>query len=260
MKFLKLFFILSLLAVFTGFTTFDVWGPTGHRATGKIAENHLSKRAKRKIDELLQGESLAFVSTHADQIKSDKKYNEFYSWHYVNMPLDGDYETAEKNPQGDLVTGINYCVKVLKDEKSSKEDKRFYLKMLVHLVGDLHQPMHIGQKEDKGGNTIQVQWFKKGTNLHRVWDENMIEEWNMSYLELASNAKDLSKEQIKAIQKGSVLDWVKDTHQITQKVYGSVEVGEDLRYRYSYEYFPVVREQLQKGGLRLAKILNEIFC
>ena len=260
MKILRLLFILPLLVVFVGFTTIDVWGPTGHRATGKIAENHLTNKAKRKTDKLLQGESLAFVSTYADEIKSDKKYNEFYSWHYINMPLDGDYETAEKNPKGDLVTGINHCVRVLKDENSSTVDKRFYLKMLVHLVGDLHQPMHIGQKEDKGGNSIQVQWFKRGTNLHRVWDENMIEEWKMSYLELANNTKDLSKEQIKAIQKGNVVDWVKDTHQITKKVYGSVEVGEDLRYRYSYDYFPVVREQLQKGGIRLAKILNEIFC
>ena len=161
----------------------DVWGPTGHRATGKIAENHLTKRAKRKIDKLLQGESLAFVSTYADEIKSDrKKYGKFYTWHYVNMPLDADYKDVEKNPKGDLITGIKECVKVLKDEKSSVEDKRFYLKMLVHLMGDLHQPLHIGQKEDKGGNTIQVQWHGRGSNLHRVWDENLINKWDMSYL------------------------------------------------------------------------------
>jgi len=239
----------------------DVWGATGHRATGKIAENHLTKKAKRKIDKLLQGESLAFVSTYADEIKSDrKKYGKFYTWHYVNMPLNAQYKDVDKNPKGDLITGIRECVKVLKDKKSSIEDKRFYLKMLVHLVGDLHQPMHIGQKEDKGGNTIQVQWHGKGTNLHRVWDENMISGWKMSYIELANNAKDLSKEQIKSLQKGDVIDWMKDTHKLTKKVYGSVKSGDKLRYRYSYDYFPIVREQLQKGGLRLAKLLNDIFC
>ncbi|WP_299159884.1 S1/P1 nuclease [uncultured Tenacibaculum sp.] len=238
----------------------DVWGPTGHRATGKIAENHLTKRAKRKIDKLLQGESLAFVSTYADEIKSDrKKYGKFYTWHYVNMPLDAHYKDVEKNPKGDLITGIKECVKVLKDENSSVEDKRFYLKMLVHLMGDLHQPLHIGQKEDKGGNTIQVQWHGRGSNLHRVWDENLINKWDMSYLELADNAKHLSKEQIKAVQNGDVIDWMKDTHKLTKRVYGSAKSGDKLRYRYSYDYFPVVREQLQKGGLRLAKLLNDIF-
>lgn len=250
---------LSFIWVLGAFATDDVWGPTGHRATGKIAEKHLTKKAKRAIDELLEGESLAFVSTYADEIKSDKNYRKFYPWHYVNMPLDGNYETAAKNPKGDLVTGIQHCIKVLKDKNASVDDKRFYLKMLVHLIGDLHQPMHIGQKEDKGGNTIQVQWHGRGSNLHRVWDENLIKKWDMSYVELADNAKHLSKHQIKALQAGSVLDWVKDTHNLTKKVYKSAKVGEKLGYRYSYVYFPIVRQQLQKGGLRLAKLLNDIF-
>ena len=238
----------------------DAWGPTGHRATGKIAEMHLTKKAKRKIDKLLKGESLAFVSTFADQIKSDRKYSKFYSWHYINMDLDENYADTKKNPKGDLVTGINKCIEVLKNKNSSEEDKVFYLKMLVHFVGDLHQPMHIGQREDKGGNTIQVQWFGRGTNLHSVWDSKMIEEWNMSYLELADNAQDLSKAQIKAIEKGTVVNWVDEVHQITKKVYGSVKKGQNLKYRYSYDYFATVRQQLQKGGIRLAKILNEIYC
>ena len=253
--------LLCILFLNTSFLTAlkPVWGPTGHRATGKIAEKHLSKKAQREIDKLLNGESLAFVSTFADQIKSDRKYNDFYTWHYLNMPLDSRYEDSEKNPKGDLVTGINKCISVLKDESSSQNDKAFYLKMLVHLVGDLHQPMHIGQAEDKGGNTIQVQWFGRGSNLHRVWDEDMISEWGMSYAELAANTQDLSKEQIKAIEKGTVIDWVHDTQKLSKIAYNSVEVGEKLRYRYSYDHFATVRSQLQKGGIRLAKILNELF-
>lgn len=239
----------------------EIWGPTGHRATGKIAENNLTKKAKRQINKLLQGESLAFVSTYADEIKSDReKFGKFYTWHYVNMPLDASYSNTQKNPKGDLITGIKECVAILKDDKSTVENKRFHLKMLVHLMGDLHQPLHIGQKEDKGGNSIQVQWHGKGSNLHRVWDENLINKWDMSYLELANNTKELSKKQIKTLQKGDVIDWMKDTHKLTKKVYKSAKSGDKLRYRYSYDYFPIVREQLQKGGLRLAKLLNEIFC
>lgn len=235
------------------------WGKNGHRATGEIAEKYLTKRAKKQIDKILKGQSLAFVSTFADEIKSDRKYNKFYSWHYINMDFDETYETAKKNPKGDLVTGIKKCVEVLKDKNSSEEDKEFYLKMLVHFVGDLHQPMHIGRREDKGGNTIQVQWFGRGTNLHRVWDENMIDEWDMSYLELANNAKNISKKQVEAIQKGSVVNWVDEVHEITKEVYKSVKVGENLRYRYSYDHFGLVRQQLQRGGIRLAKVLNDIF-
>lgn len=259
MKLVKIFYIFCLFVVFTGFKSKDVWGVTGHRATGEIAEKHLSKRAKRKIKKLLKGEGLAFVSTYADGIKSDEKYNKFYSWHYVNMPLDGNYNTAIKNSKGDLVTGIEHCVIVLKDEKSSIEEKQFYLKMLVHFLGDLHQPMHVGQKEDKGGNTIQLEWFNKGTNLHRVWDTDILSNWGMSYLELAMNTKELSEEEIKEIEKGTVIDWLQDTHKLTKKVYKSVKKGENLQYKYSYDYMPVVREQLQKGGIRLAKLLNDIF-
>ncbi|WP_299055535.1 S1/P1 nuclease [uncultured Polaribacter sp.] len=235
------------------------WGPTGHRTTGKIAEMHLTNKAKRKIDKLLQGQSLAFVSTYADEIKSDRSFSKYYPWHYVNMGLNETYATTEKNPKGDIVTGIDTCIKVLKDKNSSEADKVFHLKLLVHFVGDLHQPMHIGQREDKGGNTIQVQWFGKGTNLHAVWDSKMIEEWNMSYVELAENAKQLTKNEIKEIEKGSVVSWVDEIHEITKEVYASVKVGENLKYRYSYDHLATVRTQLQKGGIRLASILNDIF-
>ena len=235
------------------------WGKNGHRATGKIAEGHLTKKARKKIDKILKGQSLAFVSTFADEIKSNRKYDEYYSWHYINMGLDETYATATKNPKGDLVTGITKCISVLKNKNSSEKDKAFFLKMLVHFVGDLHQPMHIGRREDKGGNTIQLQWFGKGTNLHRVWDENMIDDFKMSYTDLAANTKKLSKAQIEAIQKGSIIDWVDEVHQITKKVYNSAKIGENLRYKYSYDYFDLVRDQLQIGGIRLAKILNDIF-
>jgi len=94
-----------------------VWGNTGHRAVGEIATKHLSKKVQRKIKELLNGQSLAMVSTFADDIKSDKKYNDFYTWHYVNLNDDETYQASKKNPKGDLVTGIEKCKQVLLDEK-----------------------------------------------------------------------------------------------------------------------------------------------
>ena len=199
------------------------------------------------------------VSTFGDDIKSDKRYNDFYTWHYVNMPFGVKYEDSEKNEKGDLVSGIEKCKQVLLDKNSSKDDKAFYLKLLVHLIGDLHQPMHVGRKEDKGGNTIQVQWFGSGTNLHSVWDSKMIDSFDMSYTELASNTSEISKEQVAELQKGTIVDWVNDTHKLTRQVYANVKPNDNLRYSYSYDNFETVRSQLQKGGIRLAKVLNDLF-
>lgn len=235
------------------------WGATGHRTVGEIANSYLKGKTKRKIEALLQGKSLALVSTFGDDIKSDKRYNKFYTWHYVNMPFGTKYEDSEKNPTGDLVTGIEKCKSVILDENASKEDKVFYLKMLVHLIGDLHQPMHVGRKEDKGGNTVQVQWFGKGANLHSVWDSKMIEHYNMTYTELANNSNEISKEQVALIQQGTVVDWANETQTFAVKAYASTEIGDNLRYEYMYNNFETVRSQLQKGGIRLAKVLNDLF-
>ena len=257
----QVFFIFILLLSITQINANNnpIWGSVGHRTVGAIAEKHLTRKAKKQINKILQNESLAFVSTFGDEIKSDNRYREFYTWHYVNFPFNTKYEDSNKNPKGDIVTGINKCIAVLKDKNTSKEDQVFYLKFLVHLIGDLHQPLHVGKSEDKGGNDFQVQWHKKGTNLHRVWDSNMITSWNMSYTELANSARDLNKQQIEAIKKGTVLDWTYETQKLAIQVYNSAKIGEKLSYKYSYEHFGTVRSQLQKSGIRLAKILNDIY-
>jgi len=258
---MKYFFsiIITLLIFLNINATTPKWGPTGHRTLTKVANNHLKRKVKRKINKLLNGESLMFISTYADEIKSDKKYRKFSSWHYVNFPFGSTYQESKKSKYGDLAVGIETCMKILKDKNSTNEDKVFYLKMLVHLIGDLHQPMHIGIKEDRGGNDIQVQWHGRGTNLHHVWDEDIINKWDMSYRELADNLHHLSKEQVKDIQKGTVIDWINETRNETIKIYNSTKKGDKLSWKYSYNNFPTVRKQLQKGGLRLAKILNEVF-
>jgi hypothetical protein len=257
----KLVYYLLILFICSSFSSSSpvIWGATGHRAVGEIATDHLKPRTKRKIKKLLNGKSLAFVSTFADEIKSDSLYNKFYTWHFINMPFDSDYKSSIKNPNGDLVTGINYCMQIISDKNSSDDDKVFYLKMLVHFIGDLHQPMHIGLEEDRGGNDFKLQWHYEDSNLHRVWDSDMIEKFDMGYLEIAKNADVLSKQQIAAIEEGTVIDWVNETHELSRKVYASAKADENLRYRYSYKNFKTVRDQLQIAGIRLAKVLNDLF-
>lgn len=254
--------LLLLLLLISNFSlkasTPPIWGQMGHRVVGAVADDYLKGHTKRQLKKLLNHQSLAAVSTFADEIKTDKRYDEFKAWHYLNMPLDGTYDASEKNPEGDLVTGIAYCKSVISDKNTSDDDKAFYLKLLIHLIGDLHQPFHIGLKEDRGGNDFHVQWQSRESNMHKVWDTQMIESYGMSYSELAQNLDYLTKTEIKAIQNGTISDWISETHQLTKAVYASAEKGENLRNAYSYQYFDIARQQLQKAGIRLAVILNEI--
>lgn len=235
------------------------WGKTGHRVVGEVASQYLTPKAKKEINKLLDGQSLALVANFADDIKSDKRFREVDPWHYVNMSLDKHYGEETVNDKGDIYTAIEKCLVVLRDDKASKDDCAFYLKLLVHFIGDLHQPLHVGRSEDKGGNDIQVQWFNSGTNLHAVWDSRMIDSFGMSYTEMKENMPVLSKKEVKAVQEGTVLDWMHESQALAKEVYGSAQIGEKLGYQYMYAYFNTANVQLQRGGIRLAKVLNELF-
>ncbi|MDX1315298.1 MAG: S1/P1 nuclease [Eudoraea sp.] len=256
---MKRVLILLLLTATMTYGNADIWGKTGHRVVGEVAQKYLTGKAKRKIRKLLKGQTLAEVSVYADDIKSDRAYDQFMTWHYVNFEPDQEYGDAEPNPNGDVVMGILRCKAILEDESRSEEDRIFYLKMLVHLVGDLHQPMHAGRAGDRGGNDIQIQWFGSGSNLHRLWDTNMINNFGMSYTELTNKVDKLNRKERLALAQGDVYSWVEESQDIANELYDSVEVGEKLGYSYSYKYWPIVEQQLLKGGVRLAEVLNDIF-
>ena len=98
-----------------------IWGKTGHRVTGQIAQNYLTGKAKRALNDLLDGHSLAFVSTFADDIKADRSYSKYSAWHYVNYPLGMDYVDSEKSEYGDIMTAIEECIQKVKDENNTRE-------------------------------------------------------------------------------------------------------------------------------------------
>ncbi len=252
-------YLIILLVLLISFTAqADDWGKTGHRATGEIAEQYLNRKARKAIAALLDGESLALVSTFADDIKSDKQYRAYGPQHYVNIPFDKTYDTHPHSEKGDIIIGIDNCITILKSDTATKEEKAFQLRMLVHFIGDLHQPLHTGLSEDKGGNDFQVRWYKDGTNLHRVWDTQMIESYGMSYSELAVNMPQLSKKERKTMASGTHRDWLEDSRDVVKDIYANTTVGDKLGYRYMYDYFDVLKGQLQKGGVRLAALLNEV--
>ncbi len=240
------------------FAKADEWGPTGHRVIGEIAQKHLNKKAEKKVRKLLNGHSLAYVSNYMDEIKSDRNYDLYKPWHYVNYPFDQNYAQSKKSSDGDIITAIETCIAKLKNPNTIENEQIMYLKFLVHLVGDLHQPLHIGLEDDKGGNDFQVRWFNNGSNLHRVWDSDMIESYNMSYTELSSNILE-GEIYREANTLGTITEWADKMHQFTASLYDDVKIGDKLGYNYSYDHFKEVQNQLYLSGIRLAKILNKIY-
>ena len=250
-------YIFSLLYLLT-FKPVD-WGQTGHRVVGELAERYLSAKAKTAIDELLDGASLAEVSTYGDEIKSNPKYRKLNPWHYVNLSSDESYASAPKNPKGDVVIAIKKCISVIEDTNQPKNERAFYLKLLVHFVGDLHQPMHVGRKTDRGGNDIRIQWLKKTSNLHRLWDSHLIDSRSMSVLEWTNNIDQISSTEMKRITKVPIEKWISESHILAKIIYNSALPNSKLDQQYLDRYLPILELQLQRGGVRLASILNKIF-
>ena len=234
------------------------WGQNGHRAVGLIAEQHLKKKAKKKVMKILKDNSLAEVSVWMDDIKSDKAYDHTHDWHWVTIPAGMKYEQTEKNPNGDIIMKIEELVRALKDDDLSEKQQQEYLKYLVHLVGDLHQPLHVGKEGDSGGNAVKLQWFGQPSNLHRVWDSDMIDGKNLSFSELAYFVGTPDKDQVKQWQSTSVRDWAYESVGLRNQVYKLPEDGK-LGYRYSYDNFGTVEQRILQAGIRLAGLLNEIY-
>jgi len=236
------------------------WGDTGHRVIGYIADKHLSKKARRMVKQILGNESLAMSSTWADFVKSDSTLNaQTAAWHYVNIPDGQTYEQMQKNLQGDVIEATDRMIRDLKDSNLDIEKKRFALRFLVHLIGDLHQPLHAGRADDLGGNRIRLRWFGRDTNLHRVWDSDLIDHLNLSYTELAEAINFPTQEQIRIWQSTDHRAWVEESRALARKVYESAKNNDNLSYRYAYDFDEDLKLRLLQAGVRLAGLLNKIF-
>ena len=247
----------KLICIMLMFSFLFPWGKTGHRATGEVAESYLTENTRLEIRKILKDPSLAVASTWADEMRSNSDFRKFSTWHYVNMPHDVRYEDSKKSPKGDVVQAIKICKNKLKDSSVSNDDKAFYLRFLVHLVGDIHQPLHVGRAEDRGGNDIKVKWFGNDTNLHRVWDTHIIDDFQMSYTELANHLQNnFSATDVTLMTED---EWIDESQNLVNKVYSEVKNKDSLGYTYIYENFDLVKLQLFTAGVRLADTLNDIF-
>lgn len=239
------------------------WGVLGHRIVGQIADSYLTKNTKREIFKILGNESVAMTSNWPDFIKSDPSYKYLDVWHYINL-RSGLSETDLKNYLAadtvtDAYTKLNWLTAQLKNKELEQDKKVLYLRLLIHIVGDIHQPLHIGRAEDRGGNGVKVNWFKDPSNLHTVWDTKLIDFQQLSYTEYASSINYTTKSQRNEWQAEPVSDWIWQSYQHAEKIYAETKPDSNLSYEYNFKFIGVVNQQLLKGGVRLAGLLNEIF-
>jgi hypothetical protein len=240
------------------------WGLLGHRIVGQIADSYLTKHTKKAIAAILGNESVAMASNWPDFIKSDPSYNYLSSWHYIDfkpgMSVDSIKAYLIKDSATDAYTKLNFLIAQLKNKNLEQDKKVLYLRLLIHIVGDVHQPLHVGHVDDQGGNKIKVMWFGTSYNLHTIWDTQLINFQQLSYTEYATAINFTTKESRAQLQSSPIADWLVESNAVAEKIYGDIkEVDQKLDYNYNFKYLDTLNNQLLKGGVRLAGILNEIF-
>jgi len=236
------------------------WGPKGHDVTACIAECNLSPEAAAEVDRVLAGYSPVYWCNWLDSASHTPEYAYTKTWHYLDVEEGESLATTPRNEKGDLLTALHMLVDTLKSHELDPETEALHLKMLIHLMGDLHCPMHAGRLSDLGGNRTPVRFFGRETNLHSVWDSALPEaahKW--SYTEWQNQIDRLGEEEIAALAGGTLEEWYEETQRLCPEIYASAPEGSNLSYDYINKYTPVVERQFLKGGYRLAALLNEIY-
>ncbi|TGE18889.1 S1/P1 nuclease [Hymenobacter elongatus] len=239
------------------------WGVQGHRVIGKIAENHLTKKAKDQIALMLGTERLPLITTWADEVRYSPEYASTAPWHFINTALGLPFEQytgvvkALQEPNAYLALTQN--LKDLKDPSKTKEQKLVALKFVAHIVGDVHQPMHVSRAEDKGGNAITVKYQGKDTNLHSLWDSGLLDYEGMTYSELAVLLDKPTPMQVQQWQKDDITKWLFESYTISQQLYAETEKSAEFDYKYVPAHLPTVEDRLLQAGIRLAGVLNAAF-
>jgi nuclease S1 len=241
------------------------WGRIGHHVAAEMADQRLSPRARAAVADLLgHGVRLYDVATWADE---QKEIAGSALWHSVNVPIrESRYDSRYCSPRGCVVSKIDEFSRILQNPSAGKPEKALALKFLIHLIADLHQPLHVGDNNTRGGNLLQVRFFDEGSNLHRVWDYQIMERhtkneqvwmWDLTYLANPRRVVEWSG--------GSPAEWATESLDLAKTAYrfpGSktwIKPGTSLGAEYCNAALPVIQLQLAKAGIRTAWILNQIF-
>jgi len=233
------------------------WGQVGHKMVAEIAMSYLNKGVKDSVQKYLGKMTFAEAGTWMDDVRSDKKFNYMRTWHYADVARDSTYvEKGEVN----AVNTIERAMNELKDKSKMTPDQiNMDLKLLFHLIGDLHQPLHCGYPDDKGGNSVDVEFNFQTTNLHSTWDTKIIEykltDVQKGVLEMC---KKLTAAEKAKYQKIDVVEWFKESRAYLPAAYDTNKG--DIQEAYMQKALPIIEKQLVVAGLRLAAVLNQTFA
>lgn len=253
------------------------WGKEGHRIVAAIAERYLEKHspaALAKAKELLSVQSLTEVAVYADDVRNDRPYTK--NWHFVDIPLEEDMYVASRDckagNKGDCAVQALYRFGfILANKKEDPCARAEALRFIIHIVGDIHQPLHNIDDHDAGGNGKLVKFYDlkgyKGAapNLHQVWDDGILQYSKMTMAQLVAQLgnQDDDVEIAAIIKPWNSITWVEDAHKLAQKAYAALPEPTaeeiyvlDTNDDYLNNGIPVVKEQLRKGGLRLGHALE----
>lgn len=252
---MKIFLLTAiiLIAIATPSNSF-AWGKRGHDMVAQVAYNYLDTSTRIILMEYLDGMTIQEAANWMDEVKGDKKYDYLRKLHYINAER-GQKITATN--EENIIGMLTKTIEELKNYKTlTKEEVKIKLCIVFHLVGDLHQPLHVGYGEDKGGNNYQINFYGKGTNLHSFYDSGIIEYKNIT-LPQCLNAKNFTKEELSEIEQIDVVAWANQSRSFLPIIYktNSNKV-DDL---YVDKNYPIIQEQILKAGIRLSSVLREIF-
>jgi hypothetical protein len=243
----------------------SAWGPHGHQVVAEVAARELNPTARGEVERLLgdrAGNAMREASTWADEIRSDERWRHTGSWHYLNFERgDCSYDAKQNCRDGNCVVGaIEREARILADRKASKAKRANALRFVIHFVGDVHQPLHAGLGRDRGGNDVQIRYGREGGNLHGFWDQDIIRAYR-GKLAVMPHADDLLARDGAAgdwrWRDRSPIVWAEASCAIVQRPDFYPARG-NIDNRYVQRFAPVVDDQLEAAGHRLAALLNHI--
>lgn len=250
---------LILAILLGGAPQLRAWGGLGHRLVARLAETRLTPEGHAWVAKLLEGRTMADVANWADAIKPDRP--ETAPFHYVGFPRIADWDDlpGEASGSANLVEAIQEFQQVLAESRGNQTERREALQFLIHLVGDLHQPLHCAPEGDHGGNDVQVLFLGKETNLHKIWDSGLIYHAGLdeeTYLAALLRERPLAAAD--SWETGNIAAWAAETNR--EAVWHAYHLPTDLVLgeRYYEDNIRVVNRQLLKAGFRLASVINAL--
>lgn len=249
-------YILSILVLITISIPVKsfAWGKKGHALVAEVAFNYLDENTKKIVLQYLDGMTIEEAANWMDEIKSDHSYDYMKPLHYINADKG---QNIAQNDGSNIIGTLTQTIKDLKNYKSlSKEEVKTKICILFHLIGDLHQPLHVGYGEDKGGNSFQINFNDKGTNLHSFYDSGIIEYKGLT-LQQCLKSKTYTKQELAQIEKIDVIGWANQSRSFLDTVYSTN--GHKVDEAYVDKNYLIIQEQILDAGIRLSSALKDIF-